>query len=150
MDVEFLAAGFRVIYAADFNPAAIETYRRNLGDHVEQVDLTKVDLTKVDLTTRDPPRIPDADVRFSVPPCFPKGAPVPTREGRKPIGQVQVGDAVLTHAGRYRPVLEVMRRPYVGPSVVVIFGCGARPHHMHPRPSVSCGIDSSSASVHYR
>lgn len=61
MDLGFLGAGFRVVYAADFNPAAVETYRRNLGGHVELADLT----------TLDPASIPDADVWVSGPPCQP-------------------------------------------------------------------------------
>ena len=61
MDLGFLAAGFRVIYAADLNPAAVESYRLNLGSHVEQADLT----------TLDPARIPEADVWVAGPPCQP-------------------------------------------------------------------------------
>ena len=61
MDLGFVAAGFRVVYAVDFNPAAVETYRRNLGDHVEQTDLTTLDLA----------RIPEADVWVAGPPCQP-------------------------------------------------------------------------------
>ncbi len=59
MDLGFVAAGFRVIYAADFNPAAVETYRRNLGEHA----------VRADLTTLDPASIPDADVWIAGPPC---------------------------------------------------------------------------------
>ena len=61
MDLGFAAAGFRVIFAADFNPATVETYRHNLRDHVEQADLT----------TLDPARIPEADVWVAGPPCQP-------------------------------------------------------------------------------
>ena len=46
---------------ADFNPAAVETCRRNLGDHAELADLT----------TLAPASIPDADAWVAGPPCQP-------------------------------------------------------------------------------
>jgi Fe-S cluster assembly protein SufB len=46
--------------------------------------------------------------------CFLAGARVRTRAGEKPIEQIAVGDEVLTHEGRYRPVYHTMRRPYSG------------------------------------
>lgn len=61
MDLGFVAAGFHAIYAADFDPAAVATYRRNLGTHAEVADLT----------TLDPSRIPDADVWVAGVPCQP-------------------------------------------------------------------------------
>lgn len=61
MDLGFVAAGFRVVYACDFNADAVATYRRNLGDHAEVADLTQL----------PPERIPDADVWVSGPPCQP-------------------------------------------------------------------------------
>jgi site-specific DNA-cytosine methylase len=38
------------------------------------------------------------------PDCFPAGTMVLTRAGYRPIEQIAVGDEVLTHAGRWRPV----------------------------------------------
>jgi len=38
------------------------------------------------------------------PDCFPAGTMVLTRTGYRPIEQIVVGDEVLTHAGRWRPV----------------------------------------------
>lgn len=48
----FRNAGFEVIWACDFDKYAVETYRRNVGDHVVQADIKK-------LTRKD---IPHADV----------------------------------------------------------------------------------------
>lgn len=42
------------------------------------------------------------------PDCFPVGTMVLTREGYRPIEQVDVGDEVLTHQCRWRPVTAVM------------------------------------------
>jgi site-specific DNA-cytosine methylase len=43
-------------------------------------------------------------------PCFTEGHLVLTKEGHKPIEQVQLGDQVLTHKGRWRKVLSVMQK----------------------------------------
>jgi len=46
--------------------------------------------------------------------CFLAGARVQTRQGEKAIEQIQVGDEVFTHKGRYRRVYNTMQRPYEG------------------------------------
>jgi Fe-S cluster assembly protein SufB len=46
--------------------------------------------------------------------CFIAGAQVRTRSGEKSIEDIQVGDEVLTHQGRYRRVYNTMNRPYHG------------------------------------
>jgi site-specific DNA-cytosine methylase len=61
MDLGFAAAGFRGVYACDIDAAAVETYRRNLGEHAEVADLTRL----------EPEHIPDADVWIAGPPCQP-------------------------------------------------------------------------------
>ncbi len=46
--------------------------------------------------------------------CFTGGMRVTTDQGVKPISQLQIGDRVLTHEGRYRPVMELFQRAYDG------------------------------------
>ncbi|HYK84173.1 MAG TPA: Fe-S cluster assembly protein SufB [Ktedonobacteraceae bacterium] len=46
--------------------------------------------------------------------CFIAGAQVRTRNGEKPIEEVEEGDEVFTHKGRYRRVYHTMQRPYQG------------------------------------
>lgn len=46
--------------------------------------------------------------------CFLAGARIRVKGGEKPIEQIQVGDEVLTHKGRYRRVYNTMQRPYSG------------------------------------
>lgn len=43
-------------------------------------------------------------------PCFPAGTMVRTAKGDRPIQEIEVGDAVLTHNHRLRPVVETMSR----------------------------------------
>jgi hypothetical protein len=51
--------------------------------------------------------------------CFPPDQVVLTQTGYREIAGVQVGDLVMTHMGRWRPVLEVTHRPFVGDLTVV-------------------------------
>ncbi|HEC23089.1 MAG TPA: hypothetical protein ENI95_09240, partial [Chloroflexi bacterium] len=46
--------------------------------------------------------------------CFTAGMRVTTEQGVKPIAALEVGDRVLTHRGRYRPVTGVFQRAYDG------------------------------------
>ncbi len=46
--------------------------------------------------------------------CFLEGAQVRVRGGEKAIEDIQVGDEVMTHLGRYRRVYHTMKRPYHG------------------------------------
>ena len=46
--------------------------------------------------------------------CFLAGTPINVAEGSKPIEEVQVGDQVLTHQGRYCKVTEQLGRLYTG------------------------------------
>jgi len=53
---------------------------------------------------------PDSYSRPSPHACFPAGSRVMTKSGYQPIEKIEQGDLVLTHEGRYRPVLETMQR----------------------------------------
>ncbi len=46
--------------------------------------------------------------------CFLAGARVRTSQGEKMIEEIQEGDQVFTHKGRYRKVYHTMQRPYKG------------------------------------
>src|SRR5512146_925098 len=46
--------------------------------------------------------------------CFTADMRVTTDQGVKPIAGVQVGNRVLTHEGRFRPVTETFQRAYEG------------------------------------
>lgn len=48
----FIGAGYDVIWACDFDKYAVDTYRRNVGDHVIQADIKKLsreDIPKADV-----------------------------------------------------------------------------------------------------
>ena len=46
--------------------------------------------------------------------CFTPETNVMTNVGYKPISEIQIGDKVLTHRGRYRDVLSLMKKEYNG------------------------------------
>src|SRR5205823_423416 len=51
---------------------------------------------------------------YRKPRCLLPGQEIMTRDGMKPIEDVQIGDEVLTHRGRFRPVVELMRNSHRG------------------------------------
>lgn len=51
--------------------------------------------------------------------CFTPETEVQTISGPKPISSIQIGDLVLTHKGRYRPVINTMKREYSGDLVSI-------------------------------
>lgn len=54
--------------------------------------------------------------------CFSRKTPIRTSKGLKPIKDVQIGDLVLTHTGKYQPVVDVMSRMYNGQMVRLYYG----------------------------
>ena len=59
LDLGLIRAGHIVVYANDIDAHAAETYRRNIGDHIECADIKDVDVAK----------LPDADVVVGGFPC---------------------------------------------------------------------------------
>ena len=47
LDLGFINAGYEVIWANDFFPDAVETYRKNIGDHIVLGDITKISSNKI-------------------------------------------------------------------------------------------------------
>ena len=42
LDLGFINAGFEIIWANDFMKEAVETYKKNIGDHIILGDITKI------------------------------------------------------------------------------------------------------------
>lgn len=87
--------GVRVRMAANHWDLAIETHNVNMP----HVDHDTADISKVKEN-----RYPHTDILWASPSCFPAGTTVLTKRGLLPIEDVQVGDLVLTHRGRWRPI----------------------------------------------
>ncbi len=61
-----------------------------------------------------------ADVHY-IEGCHLAGSMVRVRDGEKPIEEIDAGDEVLTHRGRFRSVKEPQRRRFVGPIHRILF-----------------------------
>lgn len=59
LDLGFLSEGYNIIWAIDNNKNAVETYKKNIGNHIVCADINKIDISK----------IPNADVVLGGPPC---------------------------------------------------------------------------------
>ena len=59
LDKAFMDGNFRFVYGVDFEPAAVETYRKNIGDHIECRDIRTV----------NPDELPKADLVIGGPCC---------------------------------------------------------------------------------
>lgn len=59
MDLGFIHAGFKVIWANDNNYDCCETYRKNIGDHIVFGDINQIDIES----------IPSAEIIIGGPPC---------------------------------------------------------------------------------
>lgn len=60
--------------------------------------------------------------------CFPRHMRVLTDQGLRQIGDLKVGDSVLTHAGRYRPIVHLMKHAFTG-NLIVWNGLAMTPDH---------------------
>ncbi|WP_163100202.1 DNA cytosine methyltransferase [Peribacillus alkalitolerans] len=47
MDLGFVQAGFDVVWANDFEQNAVNTYRKNIGDHIVLGDITKIESSSI-------------------------------------------------------------------------------------------------------
>ncbi|SOC41458.1 DNA cytosine methyltransferase [Ureibacillus acetophenoni] len=53
MDLGFKKAGFDILWACDFNKDAVNTYRKNIGDHIDLVDIKTVDSKDIPGTPKE-------------------------------------------------------------------------------------------------
>lgn len=93
-----------------------------LAVDVHQENHQQTEHACVDLHMEDPRNFPRTDVLWASPECFTAGHLVMTRRGQVPIELVEVGDVVLTHRNRWRPVVRVQAR--MSKNVVTVKGQG--------------------------
>lgn len=93
------AAGAQVVLAMNHWKLAVETHNTNFPD-------TLHDCT--DISACDPRRYPHTDILITSPECFPAGTIILAKRGLLPIEEIRVGDEVLTHENRWRPITTVM------------------------------------------
>ena len=59
LDLGFISEGYNIIWAIDNNKNAVETYKYNIGNHINFADINQIDVSQ----------IPYADVVIGGPPC---------------------------------------------------------------------------------
>lgn len=91
------------VMASEIDKFANQAYEVLYG-HKTVGDVTKIEAADV----------PDHDLLVGGFPCFPAGQRVITKTGFKNIEDIQEGDYVLTHKGRYREVVTPMDKLYNG------------------------------------
>lgn len=86
------------------NFCEIDKFASKSYTNIHEVDesLNLGDISLVD--TKD---VDDFDLLVGGSPCFVSGNPVFTNEGNKNIEDIKVGDMVLTHKNRFRPVVRI-------------------------------------------
>jgi DNA (cytosine-5)-methyltransferase 1 len=117
-------SGWEVVWANQWEPAtkaqpAFDCYaaRFATGEHVNQDIATILDQAESGRRA-----IPIHELLVGGFPCFAAGTMVLTATGHRPIEEVAVGDLVLTHRGRWRPVTALMSR--VASGTLVLRGQG--------------------------
>jgi site-specific DNA-cytosine methylase len=95
------AAGLELVMAANHWQTAIE---------VHQAHFPEAGHDCADISQADPRRYPRTDILLASPECFTAGHMVTTEHGQVPIESITVGTLVLTHEGRWRPVVRVQHR----------------------------------------
>lgn len=87
-------------YAYEIDKYAIQTATHNFPQIQECGDVFKGDYTQYE----------GIEYLIGGSPCFTKGHLVLTADGYKDVSEIQVGDMVLTHRGRYRKVIRTNKR----------------------------------------
>lgn len=85
--------------------------------------------------------------------CFTAGMHVTTEQGVKPIAELKIGERVLTHAGRYRPVIELHQRAYAGELLrikIKLIGTTLEVTPEHPILTPNGWMKAQDLSVHSR
>jgi len=107
----YAMAGFDVVWANEFIPAAQDTYRINHPMTIlDGRDIKKV--TPEEILAQLGLKAGELDLLDGSPPCFPGNTLITTSSGRKMIADLKVGESVLTHRGRFKPIVEMMQRNY--------------------------------------
>ena len=99
-------AGYEVIGNCEIDHAMNKVYVANhhpkFNYNMDVREFGAIDNDKL------PEELLHLDILDGSPPCFVAGTLVRVRDGYKPIEEIEIGDEVLTHKGRFRKVLALM------------------------------------------
>lgn len=108
LGLERLDSGWNTVWFSQWEPGkkkqwAHDCYVAHFGDCE---DINGEYHTGEDISSIQKENIPDHTLLVGGFPCFPEGTLVLTTKGFVPIENIQVGDMVLTHKGRWKKVLK--------------------------------------------
>lgn len=112
-DLGFERAGIHTVWQVEKDKYARATLAKHFPNAMQYEDVNHVgrnNLAPVDLISGGFP-------------CFPAGTLIFAKRGYVPIEEVEIGDMVFTHQGRWKPVIQVMRRD--GAPLVKVKGRGS-------------------------
>ena len=112
MAVEQVWPGGSLAWVADPAPGPRKVLAYRYPDTPNLGDITTVDWNVVE----------PVDILTGGSPCFPSGTLIDTPDGFRPIEDIRLGDEVLTHRGRYMPVVQLMRREALDTLAVKVMG----------------------------
>ena len=98
-DLGARAAGLEHCQAIEYDPQIAELFKANIGDCFVQ-----------DILTANPLKFHKPDWLHASPVCFPANTLILTKEGFKPIQDIEIGDFVVTHQARFKKVTNTLTR----------------------------------------
>lgn len=104
IDLAFSLAGFDVLFQVEIDPFCQEVLRKHKHDYWPNAKIFS------DVRNTGKRQLEPVDALFGGFPCFATGTMVLTIGGYKPIETLSVGELVLTHTGKWRPITSVMSR----------------------------------------
>lgn len=111
-------AGFDVVWANEFVPSAQESYRANHPSTI--LDCRDIKLVQPEeILAATGLKVGELDLFDGSPPCFPAGTKITTEFGPRNIEDVAMGMRVLTHNGKFRPVVAKMAHHHTGDMVTI-------------------------------
>jgi len=119
-------AGFQELLAVEWDDNAAATFKLNFPD----VPLYHGDIAKLSVEeclARSGLRVGQLDVFDGSPPCFVAGTLITCQQSITPIEFITANMLILSHAGKYQRVLEIMERIYQGKLLTVELKYGRKP-----------------------
>jgi hypothetical protein len=99
----FKKLNWKCVMSCDIDKAVKETYKENYGL-----------LPLSDITEIEPKDVPVYDILCAGFPCFVSGTQTLTNNGYKNIEDVEITDRLLTHAGKFKKIINLQRKIYTG------------------------------------
>ena len=92
--------GIKPIWSSEIEPFPLAVSKKHFPEVEQLGDVTKINGAEVT----------PVDIICAGSPCFTEGIMIPTNKGLLPVEEIEVGQCVLSHDGKYHKVLKTMKR----------------------------------------